>query len=166
VLQARPWLITVRSVFAVQLTCDHDVVTADRGEFECLMRALIAGASYKKGSLTRMYEFRNTGAKVGNYVLITTRPTASATEQEMTMSGSRALIAISAAIGLGIFGASVAQAGDSGENSQGGYVVPGSMVGVNPAYHRDLFGRSAGAGNAYGYAAPQIQKHRPARDQR
>jgi hypothetical protein len=84
----------------------------------------------------------------------------------MTMSGSRTLLAISAAVALGIFGASVAQAGDSGENSQGGFVVPGSMVGVNPAYHPDWFGRSASAGNAYGYSVLPIHKHRSGQDQR
>jgi hypothetical protein len=112
-----------------------------------------------------MYESRNTGAKVADYPLVATRQTASMTQQEMTMSGSRTLIAISAAAALGILGASVAQANDSGENNQGGYVVPGSTVGVNPAYHPDWFGRSATARNAYDFAAPTIQKRRPAHEQ-
>jgi hypothetical protein len=91
--------------------------------------------------------------------------TASATEQEITMN-CRTSIAISAALALGIVGAaSAAQASDSGENSQGGFVVPGSMAGVNPVYHPDWFGRSGGAGNAgsaYGYAAFRTQKRHPA----
>jgi hypothetical protein len=75
------------------------------------------------------------------------------------MSSKKTLTAISAAIALGIVGAaSAAQANDSGENNMGGYVVPGSMAGVNPAYHPRWFGR---AGNAYGYAASPIHKHRP-----
>ena len=81
------------------------------------------------------------------------------------MSGRRTLIAISAAIALGIVGtASVAQAGDSGEN-QGGFVLPGSMVGVNPVYHPEWFGKSGSARNAYGYGALPIHKQRPVREQ-
>jgi hypothetical protein len=79
----------------------------------------------------------------------------------MTMSGRRTSIAISAAIVLGIVGAATAAlANDSGENDRGGYVVPGSMVGVNPVYHPGLFGQ---AGNAYGFAPAPIQTHRPVR---
>jgi hypothetical protein len=79
----------------------------------------------------------------------------------MTMSGRRTSIAISAAIVLGIVGAATAAlANDSGENDRGGYVVPGSMVGVNPAYHPGWFSQ---AGNAYGYAPVPIQTHRPVR---
>jgi hypothetical protein len=44
-------------------------------------------------------------------------------------------IALAAALILGT--ASAVQAADSGENNQGGAVVPGSSVGVNPADHRD-----------------------------
>jgi hypothetical protein len=74
------------------------------------------------------------------------------------MSGRKTLIATSAAVALSIVGAvSAAQAGDQGEN-RGGFVVPGSMVGVNPAYHPGWFGK---AGNAYGYAAFPIHKQRP-----
>ena len=80
------------------------------------------------------------------------------------MSGRRTSIAISAAIALGIVGAaSAAQANDSGENDQGGFVVPGSTAGVNPVFHPGWFGTSGSAGNAYGYAAFPIHKHRPVR---
>lgn len=76
------------------------------------------------------------------------------------MSGRTTLIAVSAVVALGIAGAaSVAMANDSGENNQGGSVVPGSMAGVNPVYHPDWFGRYGGAGQAYGYAV-RIHKHR------
>jgi hypothetical protein len=80
----------------------------------------------------------------------------------MTMSGRRTSIAISAAIVLSIVGAATAAlANDSGENDRGGYVVPGSMVGVNPAYHPGLLGQAGSS--AYGYAPVPIQTHRPAR---
>jgi len=65
-----------------------------------------------------------------------------------------ALIAVSATAAL---------ANDSGENDQGGYVVPGSTDGVNPAYHPDLFPnypRSSEANRAYGYVPSVPQKHR------
>ena len=80
------------------------------------------------------------------------------------MSSKKTLIAISA-IALGIVGAaSVAQANDSGENNQGGFVMPGSMDGVNPVYHPGWFPRYAArrdnAGNTYGYAAPKQTNHR------
>ena len=78
------------------------------------------------------------------------------------MSGKKTLIAVTAAVVLGTLGvASVAQASDSGEE-KGGFVMPGSMDGVNPVYHPDLFGKAAqtnNAGDAYGYALP-TQKHR------
>jgi hypothetical protein len=80
--------------------------------------------------------------------------------QEITMSGKNISIVV-AAVALGIVGAAtVARAGDQGED-RGGYVVPGSMVGVNPVYHPYWFGRgSVGpAGNAYGFAPIPIQKH-------
>jgi hypothetical protein len=84
-------------------------------------------------------------------------------DKEINMSGKNMWIAGFAAVALGIVGAATAaRAGDQGED-RGGYVVPGSMVGVNPVYHPGLFGRagSAGsAGNAYGYAPVPIQKHR------
>jgi hypothetical protein len=79
---------------------------------------------------------------------------------------NKTLIAMSAAIALGIIGAaSVAQASDSGENDQGGFVMPGSMTGVNPVFHPGWFGKASNAGSAYGYAVLPIHKHRPAREQ-
>jgi hypothetical protein len=84
------------------------------------------------------------------------------------MTGKRTMIAISAAVALGIVGAaSVAKASDKDED-RGGFVMPGSMVGVNPAFHPDVFGRAGFASrarNAYGYAASPIQKHRAAHEQ-
>jgi hypothetical protein len=58
-------------------------------------------------------------------------------------------IALAAALILGT--ASAALAGDSGSEPDGGYVVPGSMDGVNPAYHPGIFANPATA-KAYGFA--------------
>jgi hypothetical protein len=87
-----------------------------------------------------------------------------------SMSGKQTLIAISAAVALGSVGAaSVAQAGNQGED-RGGFVMPGSMDGVNPVYHPEWFGKGANAGNAgpagnaFDYAAPRVQKRRPAHE--
>jgi hypothetical protein len=80
------------------------------------------------------------------------------------MSG-RNLMAVSAAIALGIIGAvSAAQAGGDQSEDRGGFVVPGSMVGVNPVYHPEWFGKVDNAGNAYGYAALPIHKQHPVRE--
>jgi hypothetical protein len=57
-------------------------------------------------------------------------------------------IALAAALILGT--ATAALANDSGED-RGGFVVPGSMVGVNPVYHPGWFPNYANGGKAYGY---------------
>jgi len=65
-------------------------------------------------------------------------------------------VVLAAALMLGT--ASAALAGDSGENSFGGSVMPGSMDGVNPAHHPRWFPdypRHDSAGAAYGYTAPK-----------
>ena len=49
--------------------------------------------------------------------------------------------------------ASAALANDASED-RGGFVVPGSMDGVNPAYHSDIFG---GGGKTNGYVASPTQ---------
>jgi hypothetical protein len=61
--------------------------------------------------------------------------------------------------------ASLAWAGsqNDGDSGLGGFVIPGSTVGVNPAYHQDEFGSAA---KAYGYAVSPSQKHRPSHDRR
>jgi hypothetical protein len=83
------------------------------------------------------------------------------------MSGRKTSIAISAVIALGIVGAAtIAKAGDQGEE-RGGYVLPGSMVGVNPVYHPRWFGRAGNfepARNAYDYAPLPIQKRHVVRE--
>ena len=68
--------------------------------------------------------------------------------------------------------ASAALAGDSGENNQGGFVMPGSMVGVNRAYHPGYFAyasKTAKTGNAGkasqhvhgGYTGPEVSDRYP-----
>jgi hypothetical protein len=57
-------------------------------------------------------------------------------------------IALAAALIIGT--ASAALANDSGENNQGGFVMPGSLDGVNPAYHPGIFGNPAVA-RSYGF---------------
>ena len=66
-------------------------------------------------------------------------------------------IALATALILGAASAALA-ANDSDET--GGFVLPGSMDGVNPAYHRDIFG-NAGTARAYGFTAwPAEQEDR------
>ena len=73
-------------------------------------------------------------------------------------------ITLVAALVLGA--ATAALANDSGED-RGGFVVPGSMVGVNPVYHPDIFGAAVNtdkAGKAYNYVVRmQPTKHAPAK---
>jgi hypothetical protein len=77
------------------------------------------------------------------------------------MRGNKILIVVSAAAAIGVLGvSSAALAGDSGENNEGGAVMPGSMVGVNPVYHPEWFGRAASARSAYGYAIPEHKVRR------
>ena len=54
-------------------------------------------------------------------------------------------IALAAALILST--ASAALAGDSGENNQGGFVIPGSVVGVNPVFHPGYFPYASKAAN-------------------
>jgi hypothetical protein len=83
------------------------------------------------------------------------------------MTGRKTLVALYAAVALGVVGAtSVAQANEP-RDEYGGYVVPGSMVGVNPVYHPGWFGKAGAVDNgrnAYGFAPAAIQKHRPAHE--
>ena len=75
-------------------------------------------------------------------------------------------IALSAVMLLGTLGtASVAWAGgqNDADSGAGGFVIPGSTVGVNPAHHPDLLGNGA---KAYGFAGSVSQTRRPAHDRR
>jgi hypothetical protein len=62
-------------------------------------------------------------------------------------------IALSVAIVLGA--ASAALANDQSDE-RGGFVIAGSTDGVNPVYHKDIFGN---AGSAFGYAPSPKQTH-------
>jgi len=70
-------------------------------------------------------------------------------------------VVLAAALMLGT--ASAALAGDQTDD-RGGFVVPGSTVGVNPVYHPDIFGNASNAsegGKAYGYVASPKAKQTP-----
>ena len=70
------------------------------------------------------------------------------------MSGEKHFIAFAIAVSLGVLGpASTAWAQDGGYDYEyeGGYVKPCSLVGVNPAYHPEIFGNPAAA-REYGFA--------------
>ena len=77
-------------------------------------------------------------------------------------------IALAAALIVGT--ASAALANDSGENDMGGFVVPGSMAGVNPALHPRWFpgyaAQRSNAGDAYGYVATPKHAHHRASHER
>ncbi len=46
-------------------------------------------------------------------------------------------------------------------NDRGGFRIPGSMDGVNPAFHPSIAGKVGRAGQAYGYvAAPNLSQPR------
>jgi hypothetical protein len=83
---------------------------------------------------------------------------------EISKMSTKTKIALAAALILGT--ASAALANDS-DDEKGGFVIPGSMDGVNPAYHPDIFGNTRNAGQAYGYvAAPKPkQTHRASHEQ-
>jgi hypothetical protein len=71
------------------------------------------------------------------------------------MIGKKALVGLSAIV-LGIpsvLGTALAS-GEVKSPREGGWVVPCSLVGVNPAHHRDIFGNPAVA-RSYGF----VQAH-------
>jgi hypothetical protein len=80
---------------------------------------------------------------------------------------SKTKVVLAAAVILGT--ASAALANDSGENNMGGAVMPGSMDGVNPAYHPRWFpgyaAHHGNAGQAYGYVTSPKKAHHVAHEQ-
>ena len=69
-------------------------------------------------------------------------------------------LALCAAIVLGV-SAPVALASDNSGDYTGGFVVEGSMDGVNPIYHPDTFGKSARTSAATAHAqANSNQPHK------
>jgi hypothetical protein len=73
-------------------------------------------------------------------------------EREITMVGTKTLSTFLLATTLGALAAASAVASEhsDGRGDRGGFVVPGSLDGVNPAYHPDIFGNPAVAA-AYGF---------------
>lgn len=68
------------------------------------------------------------------------------------MIGNKTLSTLLLATAVGALAVTSAVASDRSSNrsDRGGFVVPGSLVGVNPAYHPDIFGNPAAA-SAYGF---------------
>jgi hypothetical protein len=67
------------------------------------------------------------------------------------MIGRKSFMALSIATALSALAAVPAVASEhGGRGNHGGYVLPGSLDGVNPAYHPDIFGNPAAA-YAYGF---------------
>jgi hypothetical protein len=73
-------------------------------------------------------------------------------ERETTMIGNKTLSTFLLATAVGALAVTSAVASDhsGGRGDRGGFVVPGSLDGVNPAYHPDIFGNPAIAA-AYGF---------------
>jgi hypothetical protein len=73
-------------------------------------------------------------------------------ERETTMIGNKTLSTLLLATALGALAVTSAVASDrsNSRSDRGGYVLPGSLDGVNPAYHPDIFGNPAVAA-AYGF---------------
>jgi hypothetical protein len=67
------------------------------------------------------------------------------------MIGNKAFVALAVASALGVLGAASAAASEhNSSRERGGYVLPCSLDGVNPAYHPDIFGNAAAA-YAFGF---------------
>ena len=71
------------------------------------------------------------------------------------MIGNKTLVTLSLAAALGALSAASAVASENhGRGTRGGFVVPGSLDGVNPAYHPGIFGNPAVA-RSYGFVKSQ-----------
>ncbi len=66
------------------------------------------------------------------------------------MSGKKAFVALAAIIALGVLGTASAAWAQYNYNRKGGFVIPCSLVGVNPVYHPWIFGNPAVA-REYGF---------------
>jgi hypothetical protein len=76
--------------------------------------------------------------------------TASANEREIIMIGNKSFITLSLAAALGVLGVASATASDHGHGGRGGFVMPGSLDGVNPVQHPEIFDNPAVAAS-YGF---------------
>jgi hypothetical protein len=66
------------------------------------------------------------------------------------MIGNKTFVVLSAALALSVLGTASQAFAGSDRYPRGGFVMPGSLDGVNPAYHRGIFGNPATA-YAYGF---------------
>jgi hypothetical protein len=67
------------------------------------------------------------------------------------MIGNKAFVVVVITTAMGVLGTASAAASDRGDRGrERGYVVPCSLVGVNPVYHPDIFGNAATA-YAFGF---------------
>jgi hypothetical protein len=67
------------------------------------------------------------------------------------MIKNKSVITLSLAAALSIVGVASATASEhSGRDDRGGFVMPGSLDGVNPVHHPEIFGNPASA-YAYGF---------------
>jgi hypothetical protein len=74
-----------------------------------------------------------------------------ANERELTMVGSKSFLALSIGAALGVLGATSAVASEhTDRGDRGGFVTPGSLDGVNPAYHPEIF-RNPAVARSYGF---------------
>jgi hypothetical protein len=71
-------------------------------------------------------------------------------------------MALAGALILGTASAALASNENDGGNETGGYVLPGSMEGVNPVFHSGIF-RNTDAARAYGFVSAPRQTHRARR---
>ena len=69
------------------------------------------------------------------------------------MNRNKAIVALAVTTALGVFGAASAIAKDDVDprDERGGFVVPCSLSGVNPAHHPEIFGNPAVAAREYGF---------------
>jgi hypothetical protein len=80
------------------------------------------------------------------------RQAAAETKENSKMRGTRSFAALAIVTALAVLGASTtAWSYFDGRTFRGGYVKPCSLDGVNPVYHRDIFGNPALARAVYGF---------------
>jgi hypothetical protein len=75
-------------------------------------------------------------------------------QEETAMIGNKALVALAIAAATGVLGAASALAKDDDSErrgERGGWVVPCSLSGVNPALHPEIFGDPAVAAREFGF---------------
>jgi hypothetical protein len=71
--------------------------------------------------------------------------------EEVAMTGNKVFVAIAMTAALGVLASATWAAMEEGEKAdRGASVIPCSLVGVNPAYHPEIFGDAAVA-RSYGF---------------